>query len=409
MNRWISAMILPALLPAALVASETAKSPEYEIRVQAVLKHDDGKTLWYHPRAAAIPGYGKEGKPAVVMTLQQHLHTSDHYSGMSILRSDDWGRNWSGPILQPELDWRPQADGATLAVCDVTPGWHEKSKRYLAIGAQVRYSPKGEQLDDTYRANQTAYAVFDPKSKKWSGWKIIELPKDKKFDTARSACAQWLVKPDGHLLLPFYYGPTNDFPAQVTVVEASFDGSELKYIRHGSELALNVVRGLVEPSIAYHRGQYYLTIRNDLRAYVTRSNDGLTWEPIRPWTFDDGKDLGSYNTQAHWLAHSEGLFLLYTRRGANNDHVIRNGAPLFMAQVDPEKLHVVRSTERVILPERGGEYRNFGARAMSDRESWVTVGEGVWDDDARRRGADGSLFVARIIWAKRNRDWRRSP
>ena len=79
-----------------------AKAPGYEIRVQTVLKHDDGKTLWYHPRAAAIPGHGKGGKPAVVMTVQQHLHTSDHYSGMSVLRSDDWGKSWQGPTPQPE-------------------------------------------------------------------------------------------------------------------------------------------------------------------------------------------------------------------------------------------------------------------------------------------------------------------
>lgn len=405
----LAALVSVALLPLGLLAADVGKAPGYEVRVQTVLKHDDGKTLWYHPRAAAIPGHGKGGRPAVVMIVQQHLHTSDHYSGMSILRSDDWGKTWQGPTPQRELAWLPQVDGANLAVCDATPGWHEKSKRYLAVGAQVRYSRKGEQLDDMYRANQTAYAIFEPKSWKWSNWKIIKLPPDRKFDTARSACAQWLVKPDGNLLLPFYYGPTADAPAQVTVVEASFDGETVKYLRHGTELALNVVRGLVEPSIAWHRGRYYLTIRNDLRAYVTRSDDGLTYEPIRPWTFDDGKDLGSYNTQAHWLAHSDGLFLLYTRRGANNDHIIRNGAPLFMAQVDPEKLHVIRSTERVVLPERGGEYRNFGARAMSERESWVTVGEGVWDDEARKRGADGSLFVARIVWAKRNRDWRRSP
>src|SRR5690242_16063227 len=171
----MAALIVTVLLPVGLLASDLTeiKTPDYAIRVQTVLKHDDGKTLWYHPRAAAIPGYGKDGKPAVVMAVQQHLHTSDHYSGMSILRSDDWGKSWSGPTPQPELGWTPQIDGANLAVCDVTPGWHEQSKRYLAVGAQVRYSRKGEQLDDLYRANQTAYAIFDPKSCQWSRWKII--------------------------------------------------------------------------------------------------------------------------------------------------------------------------------------------------------------------------------------------
>jgi hypothetical protein len=54
----------------------------------------------------------------------------------------------------------------------------------------------------------------------------------------------------------------------------------------------------------------------------------------------------------------------------------------------------------VLIPERGGEYGNFGASAMTDRESWVTVAEGVWNDDARRRGAKGALFVARVLWGE---------
>jgi hypothetical protein len=59
---------------------------------------------------------------------------------------------------------------------------------------------------------------------------------------------------------------------------------------------------------------------------------------------------------------------------------------------------VIRETERVLVPERGGEFGNFGAAAIDDGESWVTVGEGVWNDEARRRGAKGALFVARVLW-----------
>jgi len=102
------------------------------------------------------------------------------------------------------------------------------------------------------------------------------------------------------------------------------------------------------------------------------------------------------------VAHSEGLFLVYTRRGANNDHMMRHRAPLFIAQVDTERLCVLRATERVLIPERGGELGNFGAAAISPDESWVTVAEGVWSDDARKRGAEGAVFVARVIWPKPN-------
>jgi hypothetical protein len=231
---------------------------------------------------------------------------------------------------------------------------------------------------------------------------VLDMPPDDKFNYARNACAQWIVEPDGTVLLPFYFGPSAGAPASVTVVRCAFDGDELRYLEHGEELALNVERGLCEPSIAHFQGRYYLTIRNDVKGYVTAGDDGLHYAPIRPWTFDDGAELGSYNTQQHWVAHSEALFLSYTRRGADNDHIMRHRAPLFIARVDPERLCVLRDTERVLIFERGATLGNFGAAAVSPDESWVTVSEGVWNDDARRRGAKGATFVARVIWSKPN-------
>ena len=133
------------------------------------------------------------------------------------------------------------------------------------------------------------------------------------------------------------------------------------------------------------------------------SDDGLRFTEQQPWLFDDGAELGSYNTQQHWLAHSDGLFLVYTRRGANNDHIIRNRAPLFMAQVDPATLRVLRRTEKVVVPERGAEMGNFGACAISETESWVTVSEGMFMKDSRERGAEGATFVAHVIWSKPNK------
>jgi hypothetical protein len=59
---------------------------------------------------------------------------------------------------------------------------------------------------------------------------------------------------------------------------------------------------------------------------------------------------------------------------------------------------VIRASERVLVPERGAELGNFGASAITGRESWVTVAEGVWDDGARRRGAKGAVFAARVLW-----------
>ena len=122
--------------------------------------------------------------------------------------------------------------------------------------------------------------------------------------------------------------------------------------------------------------------------------------------------MGNYNTQQHWVTHSQGLFLVYTRKGANNDHVFRHRAPLFIARVDPETLRVIRSTERVLVPERGARLGNFAVTEVSERETWVTVAEWMqtWGPNIvippdNKYGADNSVYVARIVWDQPNASW----
>ena len=158
----------------------------------------------------------------------------------------------------------------------------------------------------------------------------------------------------------------------------------------GRELNLNVPRGLYEKSITWFAGRYYLTMRNDQKGYVAVSDDGLNFGPIRAWTFDDGSDLGSYNTQQKWVTHGDGLFLVYTRRGANNDHIPRNRAPLFIAQVDTGTLQVIRRTERIAVPERGADLGNFDATTVNEHETWITT-------------AGGPAYLANIRWSRPNR------
>lgn len=382
----------------------TAEPVDFTVKLEVIKQELDPKFCWFHPRLAAIPGMGRNGAPHVVLTLQKHLIADDHYSGLYTMISPDLGRTWTGPTLQPQLDWRKNAKGETVAVCDVTPGWHPRSGCVIAIGTQLRYNDRGVQLLNEPRSYEFAYAVYDTKTFSWSGWKTFDMPQtaDRRFYHLAPGCVQWIVEADGALLVPTYYQGPNGGPFSVTVVKASFDGTTLKYQLHGDELHLPVERGLCEPSIAQHRGTYYLTLRNDQRGYVTTGIDGLHFDSIKPWTFDDGQDLGSYNTQQHWLVHRAGLFLAYTRRGANNDHITRNRAPLFLARVDPEKLHVIRATEKTLMPERGVMLGNFGAAAVSAQESWVTDSEFITNGKAHPRGANGSTFLARVRWTHPN-------
>ena len=377
---------------------------DFKIELDVVLKHDDGDYIWFHPRVAAIPCAESDGSPTVIMTLQKHLQADDHYSGLSVMRTDDLGTSWSGPVAPPELDWQKVSEQVTVSIANVTPGWHAPTQKLLAIGAQVWYDPEGHILRD--KMNSTAYAVHDPGKGTWSKWQVLAMPPDEKFNYCLSSCAQWLAEPDSTLLLPFSFGKNSKEPMSVLVARCKFDGQRLTYVRHGNTLSLNVERGLCEPSLIKFSNKYYLTIRNDLKGYVTVSDDGLHFRPIKEWRFDDGTDLGNYNTQQHWLAHSNGLFLVYTRRGANNDHIMRHRAPLFIAQVDPEELCVIRKTERVLIPEQGAPMGNFGAAAITETESWVTVSEFMWPSwnvEARKRGAAGRTFIARVIWSNPNR------
>ncbi|MFO0944532.1 MAG: hypothetical protein U1D30_01090 [Planctomycetota bacterium] len=52
---------------------------------------------------------------------------------------------------------------------------------------------------------------------------------------------------------------------------------------------------------------------------------------------------------------------------ANNDHIVFGIAlQLFVAQVDPESLVVLRRTEKALLPERGVMFRNLASAITAD-------------------------------------------
>lgn len=389
-----------------LLMANAAEPVGFQVETTTALQELNPRFCWFHPRAAAIPGLGKDGRPAVVMTIQKHLIADDHYSGLWVMRTDDLGATWTGPIEIPELAWRkePGNEKIDLSVADVTPQWHARTGKLIAIGIQVRYNDKGVAVVDKPRSYDFAYTVFDPKSGKWKVWRNVDnVPEPAgKFHTLAPGCVQSVINPDGTLLVPVYLKDATGNDYQTTVLHLGFDGDTLTYLNHGDELKIGGGRGYYEPSLASFQGKYFLTLRNDAKGYVCVSNDGLKYGPIHPWTFDDGSDLGSYNTQAHWLVHSDGLFLAYTRRGANNDHITRHRAPVFLAQVDTNKLQVIRATEQVLMPERGVMLGNFGASNISQDESWVTDAEFIVNGQKHARGADGTTWVAKVKWTRPN-------
>jgi lysophospholipase L1-like esterase len=372
----------------------------FEVKLTTVSKGYDGKTCWVHPRAGAIPGK----TPSVVMTMQKLLLTgSDVFYALNDTRTDDLGATWS-PITEhaKTLGRRNEPDGTIVAACDFTPKWHAKSSKLLGIGHTVLY--RDDKVVEN-RKREASYAVYDDKTRIWSAWTTLALPDEPKFFNAGAGCVQRFDLENGDILLPIYFKAKEDKFYRVTVLRCLFDGKTLRFIEQGSDIALVSGRGVYEPSLTRCAGRFFLTLRNDTAGYVCTSDDGLHFGPIKPWQFDDGSDLGNYNTQQHWVTHGDDLYLVYTRKGANNDHVFRHRAPLFMAEVDQKTLSVKRATECILVPEHGARLGNFAITEVSENETWVTVAEWMqtWSPNIvippeNAFGADNSVYAARILW-----------
>jgi len=382
-----------------------SKGFSYSMTLEVISEGFDGKTEWFSPRAGIIPP-----QTAVLTVVKSLLGDSDVFLSVASCYSENLGHTWSKLIChENSLGRRLEPDGIEVTFCDITPMWHAATGKLLATGHTARY--KNGKLIPKLRRRETAYAVYHPATHTWSAWAVMEMPDpEDKFFSCGAGCTQRVDLDNGQILLPVYFMPRKEASDpwrhcyRTTVVRCRFDGQVLKYIEHGDELTVPEPRGLAEPSLICFQGTFFLTLRNDLRGYVTRGSDGLHFEPPIPWCFDDGQELGSYNTQQHWLTLGNKLFLSYTRKGAGNDDVFRHRAPLFLAEVDPERLCVLKQTERLIVPNKGAQLGNFGTVQVSPEESWVLTSEGMQGDarqpyDIQRtisRGANNRIYLVRL-------------
>ena len=386
--------------------------PLYQIEHTTATQGFDKKMCWVHARAGAMPG--KDG-PTVVMTTQKlQLSGSDIFYAIHSLHSKDLGASWTTPAEQSTFarvpfSFREKKD-LEMTVCDFWPKWHKASGKLLGTGHTVVYENNRVMH---VRPRATPYAVYDPDNNTWSEWKTIKLPDEPKFENAGAGCVQRTDLANGDILLPIYFKALEAPHYTVTVLRCRFDGEEMTYLKHGSELSIPIKRGLYEPSVTQFSDRFFLTMRNDDHGYVSVSDDGLNYSEPKRWSFDDGSNLGNYNTQQHWVSHSDALFLVYTRRGASNDHVFRHRAPLFIARVDPDKLTIIRDSEQVLVPEKGARLGNFGVTEVSPNETWVTVTEWMqapgpnYHDPTPliERGADNRIWVAKLKWQKPNKNF----
>ena len=367
---------------------------------KVVLRHgrDGSGPTWFHPRACMVP---TGDVPLALMTLQT-IAGSDYFGPVHWMSSRDLGHTWTDPQPIGALGRVKRQDGWEEGVCDVVPEFHPATGTVLAMGHSVCY--RGPKFERDQPPRWPVYAVW--KDGRWGERRKLEWSDPRGAFIYTNNCGQRVVLPSGQIAFVMSFG-AKPSSRSAAGVHCSFDGETLKIEQVGREMRHLAGRGLLEPSLVHWRDRFYVTLRaEDDRGYVATSDDGLEFSDKQPWEWDNGEPLSMSSTQQHWLAHSDGLFLVYTRKDASNVKVPRWRTPLFMAQVDPVNLRLLRNTERIVLPLVGDGVSapddvaysgNFHPVNASPDESWVTDGEML-----PKRGYKGDLLLARIRWTKPN-------
>ena len=351
--------------------------------IYPIRKGWDGKKCLVHARCCYTPG--------LMVATAQYLDVSgcDLFSGLLMSTSTDDGKTWSKFEVQKGL--APIEEENTITVgCDATSMHHKKTDTILLLGHTAEYG-RGDNAP-TGKRRSTFYSVFDKNKKEFSKMKLLEMPEG--YEKCGNGSGQSIELENGDLLIPVYYSKQGEPNMYSAVLKCSFDGKDLKILEMGKPLTVQIGRGLYEPSLICHKGVYNMTLRGDESGFVAKSTDGLNYTNLQLWKWQDESILQNYNTQQHWMEIGGELYLVYTRRGADNDHVFRHRAPLFAARVENMKL--VRESEFAVTCERGARLGNFCATPFKGGKSVVMAAEWMQPAGCEKYGSDNSIFMAVI-------------
>lgn len=396
---FLAAAVVGLLGGLSRIVADDPKSLIASIEKVTLRRGRDGSgPTWFHPRCCVVPA--SDG-PLVLMTLQT-IAGSDFFGPVQWMTTRDLGRTWTDPQPVPALGRVKRDDGWDEGVCDVVPEFHAATGTVVAMGHSVCY--RGPKFERDQPPRWPVYSVW--KDGQWGERRKLEWDDPRGALIYTNNCGQRVVLPNGDIAFVMTFGAKGT-KRSAAGVRCSFDGKTLAIKQVGREMKHSAGRGLLEPSLVKWRDKFFVTLRaEDNHGYVATSDDGLDFSDKQPWAWDNGEPLTMSTTQQHWLAHSEGLFLVYTRKDASNLNVPRWRSPLFMAQVDPSTLRLRRDTERIVLPLVGDGVNapddvaysgNFHPVNVSPDESWVTDGEML-----PKRGYRGDLLLARIRWSKPN-------
>ena len=366
-----------------------------DIELEMIETDFKGGSCFTHARGIVLP----DGE-AFITTQPLLLSGCDVFYGIHTIRKAPGGE-WGAITPSKTLIRRKIAADAEQALCDCTPFYHKKTGKLLLFGHTASYrDEKGPAVFPRY----TGWSMFDFDANEWTPYETLDMGDNYTYFSAGNGCGQSFELPDGDILIPFYFMNKDEAADswhncyKAAVMRCSFDGKTLAVKEIGNTLTLDVPRGFGEPSVAFFNGRYFLALRNDLHGYITKGCDGLYYDKPVLLTFDDGSDAGNYCTQQHWITCGGKLYLVYTRKAGNNDHIFRHRAPLFIAEYDPENMCLIRATEKIAVPERGARLGNFGCNFINENESWVVVSEWMQPDwkICMEYGSKNTIFIAKI-------------
>ncbi len=197
-------------------------------------------------------------------------------------------------------------------------------------------------------------------------------------------CQVCPVGPDGHYVNPG--GGYSYHEAAVLIGRWSESSDDLKVTWRLSPFIQNdpakSTRGAVEPTISqFQDGRILMVLRgsNDVKPdlpgykwFSISSDEGDTWEEVRPWTYDDGTAFFSPSSMSQLLPLANGETWWIGNISEHNPRGNSPRWPLVMGRVCPQTLLLQRNTLIEIDTRREGEWEGMtlsNFHAHQDRET----------------------------------------
>ena len=364
-----------------LLATSLTAQP-FTITTQLIREGSEKGSRWTIPRAAAFPSQDKSAPDRLLMTMARLSTTgTDVYSGIGYLTSEDEGKTWSDLTELPYAS-KPLREDIQGMFGAVLPVYHPQTGKVLILGNCVGYTNYGTPKVKLTGMRFPAYAVYDPKTQKWSDDYTVLLDQE---DANTTSGFPW-IQEDGSLLWPCNGGQ---------VLRATFDGEKLTVTGRSSRIQGlgKAPKNTGEYHLTKLDDSFFLTLRCPDQNRVARSQDGQNFEPAIPLTWDDETLVPAVATQMRWVRQQGKLYLVYTRADDSSKGIFRNRAPLWMAEYDTTRMRLKKATEVIAVPISPGrdDLGNFGTNFINDRLSFVTTSE-----FGRTKGSNSRVYLSRI-------------